>query len=54
MKFLCLGYYDSQTMDALPQAEIAAIMSQCGPPLEAFYGTGQVNCVERLMLEWTP
>lgn len=42
MKFLCLGYYDSQTMDALPQAEIAAIMSQCGPHLEAFYGSGQV------------
>lgn len=42
MKFLCLGYYDAQTMDALPPAEIEAVMSQCGPHLEAFYGTGQV------------
>ncbi|CAN5730163.1 hypothetical protein BH11PSE1_BH11PSE1_14240 [soil metagenome] len=42
MKFLCLGYYDADKMDARPQAEIAAIMSQCGPHLEAYLGSGQV------------
>ncbi|CAN5661822.1 hypothetical protein BH10PSE5_BH10PSE5_23200 [soil metagenome] len=42
MKFLCLGYYDAQTMDALPPGEIEAVMSQCGPHLEAYLGSGQV------------
>jgi len=42
MKFLCLGYYDADKMDALPRAEIDTIMSQCGPHLDAYLGSGQV------------
>jgi hypothetical protein len=42
MKFLCLGYYDADTMDARPASEIEAIMDQCTPHLRAFYATGQV------------
>ena len=42
MKFLCLGYYDAERMDSRPKSEIEAVMSQCMPRLDEFYGTGQV------------
>ena len=29
MKYLCLAYYDEQAFEALPQAELDAIVSQC-------------------------
>jgi len=29
MKYLCLGYYDEKKFDALPKAELDAIVSQC-------------------------
>ena len=34
MKYLCLGYYDEKKFDALPKAELDAIVSQC-PPCDA-------------------
>jgi ketosteroid isomerase-like protein len=43
MKFLCLGYLDSVTMDARSRAEIDAVMSQCRPHMEPLYATGQVR-----------
>lgn len=42
MKYLCLGYFDPQRMDAKPKAEIDALLQQCGPHLERLYQTGCV------------
>jgi hypothetical protein len=42
MKFLCLGYFEPAKMDALPQAEIQAIMGECMAVLPDFLGSGQV------------
>ncbi|WP_145019098.1 YciI family protein [Paenibacillus sp. Y412MC10] len=42
MKFLCLGYLESDKMDARPKDEIDAIMNECPPHLENFYKSGQV------------
>jgi hypothetical protein len=42
MKFLCLGYFDREKMDARPKSEIEALMQQCQPYLETLYNTGQV------------
>lgn len=42
MKFLCLGYLDSEKMDARPKEEIEAIMSECPPHLDALYKSGQL------------
>jgi hypothetical protein len=42
MKFLCLGYLESDKMDARPKDEIDAIMNECSPHLENFYKSGQV------------
>lgn len=37
MKFQCLGYFNKEKMDALPQAEVDAIMQECEHHLKAFY-----------------
>ncbi len=42
MKFLCLGYFDREKMDALSKPEIDAIMQECRPYSEKLYNTGQV------------
>lgn len=42
MKFLCLGYLNAETMDAVPKDEIDVVMQQCTPHLEKFYNSGQV------------
>ncbi|MFI8684649.1 YciI family protein [Rossellomorea sp. NPDC077527] len=42
MKFLCIGYYNAQKMDAKPKGVIETVMSECGPHLDTFYKTGQV------------
>jgi hypothetical protein len=42
MKFLCVGYYDQQKMDALSEAQVDAVMSECPPFMEEFYGSGKV------------
>ncbi|TJY44066.1 hypothetical protein E5161_01320 [Cohnella pontilimi] len=42
MKFLCVGYFDRAKMDARPEQEINAVMSECEPHLEDFYKSGQV------------
>ena len=42
MKFLCLGYFDREAMDALPKADVDALMGQCIPHMDVFHGTGQV------------
>lgn len=42
MKFLCLGYFSPARMDALPKAEIEAIMSQCPPHMDTLHATGKI------------
>lgn len=42
MKFLCVGYYNAEKMDAKPKGVIETVMSECGPHLDTFYKTGQV------------
>ncbi|WLR56718.1 YciI family protein [Mesobacillus subterraneus] len=42
MKYLCIGYFNQEKMESLPQAEIETLMSQCQPHLENLYSSGQV------------
>jgi hypothetical protein len=42
LKYLCLGYFDRQKMDALSKAQIDAVMGECAPHLDELYGSGQV------------
>lgn len=42
MKFLCLGYFDSERMDALSPAELDAVMRECGPHLEELRASGRL------------
>ena len=42
MKFLCLGYFDVEAMNALPKAEIDALMGECWPHVQTLYRTGRV------------
>lgn len=41
--FACLGYFDKDRMDALPQAEVEKILNACGPHIEAFRASGRVR-----------
>ncbi|MFE1245163.1 YciI family protein [Fictibacillus sp. NPDC058756] len=49
--FLCMGYLIPEKMDARPNAEIEAIMSECQPHLEKFYDSGKVLIDAGLELE---
>jgi hypothetical protein len=51
MIFLCMGYLIPEKMDALPNAEIEAVMSECQPHLEKFYDSGNVLIDAGLELE---
>ena len=51
MKYLCLGYFDPEKMDARPKAETDAVMRECQPHLEEFYRSGQVIVDTGLTLE---
>ena len=42
MKFLCLGYFERAKMDALPKAELDALMQECSAQMEPFYAGGKV------------
>jgi hypothetical protein len=42
MIFLCMGYFNSEKMDARPSAEIEAVMAECQPHTEKFYESGKV------------
>jgi hypothetical protein len=45
MRYLCVGYYDREKMDALPKATIDAVMSECPPFMEELYNSGKVFLV---------
>jgi hypothetical protein len=42
MIFLCMGYLIPEKMDARPNAEIKAVLSECQPHLEKFYDSKKV------------
>jgi hypothetical protein len=42
MKFLCVGYFNREKMDARTEEEINAVMGECEPHLQELYETGQV------------
>jgi hypothetical protein len=42
LKFLCLGYFDRQKMDALSKAQIDAVMGESAPHITELYGSGKV------------
>jgi hypothetical protein len=42
MKFLCVGYFNPDKMEARPKEEIDAIMGKCEPHLNKFYKSGQM------------
>ena len=51
MKFLCLGYFNREAMEAVPQAEVDTLMDQCRPHMDVLYKTGQVLVDAGLHLE---
>ena len=53
MKFLCLGYFDSQMMGARSEAENDALMRECRPHMDALFKTGNVIVDAGLELEST-
>jgi hypothetical protein len=36
MKYLCLGYFDPQKMDAHPKAEMDAVLQECWSHMKEF------------------
>jgi hypothetical protein len=48
MKFLCLAYYDEKKFEALPKAEMDAIVSKCKPHDEALHNGGHMLLVASL------
>jgi hypothetical protein len=42
MNYLCLAYYDAETMASLPKAEVAAVVKHCRPHDDALRATGQL------------
>jgi hypothetical protein len=42
MKYLCLAYYNESTFDALPRAEVEALVSQCPAYDEALRESGHL------------
>jgi hypothetical protein len=42
VKYLCLAYYDVKKFDALPPAELDAIVSRCPPHDEALRSSGHL------------
>lgn len=53
MKFLCLGYFQPEKMDARPAAEMSALMQECGRRLASFYGSGAVRLDAGLEMQTT-
>ena len=42
MKYLCLGYFNPQKMDARPKPEIDAVLQECWAHMKEFNASGQV------------
>jgi len=48
MKFLCLGYYDEKKFNALPKADVDALVQQCRTHDEALRKSGHMFMVASL------
>ena len=48
MKFLCLGYYDEKKFDALPKADVDALVRKCHTHDEALRNSGHLMLVASL------
>ena len=48
MKFLCLGYYDEKKFDALPKAEVDALVRKCQTHDEVLRNSGHLILVASL------
>jgi len=48
MKFLCLGYYDEKKFNALPKADVDALVQQCRTHDEALRKSGHMLMVASL------
>ena len=48
MKFLCLGYYDEKKFDALPKADVDAMVRECQAHDEALRKSGHLITVASL------
>ena len=48
MKFLCLGYYDEKKFDALPKADVDALVRKCQTHDEALRNSGHLMLVASL------
>ena len=48
MKYLCLGYYEPDKFDGMPEAAQEAIARECRPHDERLYATGKVELVASL------
>ncbi|HTY01844.1 MAG TPA: YciI family protein [Bacteroidota bacterium] len=42
MKYMCLGYFDKKKMDALPKAELDALMGKCQQVIVELYESGHL------------
>ncbi|MDP1771904.1 MAG: YciI family protein [Methylobacter sp.] len=51
MKYLCLGYFNPEKMDARPKTETDAAMRECQPHLEKLYRSGHLLVDAGLALE---
>lgn len=51
MKFLCLGYFSPERMEARPSAEIEAVMRECEPHLAELYRQAPVVADVGLMAD---
>ena len=48
MKYLCFGYYDPKAFEALPKAELDALVSKCRTHDEALHQSGRLIAVGSL------
>ena len=48
MKFLCFGYYNEQKFDAMPKAEVTALVEKCRTHDEALRNSGHLLMVASL------
>lgn len=50
MKYLCLGYYDEEKFNALPNEELQALVKKCRTHDEALLKTGKVLVIGSLSM----
>ena len=41
-RYVCIGYFNREAMDRLPQAELQAILARCGPHMDSLYASNAV------------